>query len=151
MKHLLTTLVLFFVGSMAAFGSYNFLRITTVDGDVYYFNFEREPEISLQSDGLKVTVSDTEPTAFTFENFSHFDFTDEDPTVVDGPSVNMGWNAGTLTLYNLAPGTDVTLYTLDGLTVIHRQASGSFTLDRNTLPRGVYILKAGNFSVKIAI
>lgn len=151
MKHLLTTLALFLVGSIAAFGSYNFLRITTVDGDVYYFSFEKEPEISIQSDGLKVTMADSEPTSFSFENFSHFDFTDEDPTAVEGPTLNMGWNAGTLTLSDLAPGTIVSVYTLDGKEVLQQHVSGTFTLPRNSLPKGIYILKAGNFSVKIII
>lgn len=151
MKQLLTTFTLIIVGSIAAFGSSNFLRITTVNGDSYFFSFERDPEITIQSDGLSVTTNDDQPATFTFENFSHFDFVDADPTLVESPAINMIWNAGTLTLTGIEPGTTVTLYTLDGKTILRQRANGSFQLDRNSLPKGIYILKADNLSVKIAI
>ena len=151
MKHLLSTIALVLVGSIAAFGSYNFLRISTVEGDTYFFSFEKDPVVTVKADGLTVTTNDAEPASFSFANFSHFDFAEADSSNIDGPALNMGWNAGTLTLSDLPAATIVGLYTLDGKTIFQKAASGSFSLDRNSLPKGVYILKAGNFSVKLAI
>lgn len=151
MKQIITSFLLMALGCAGAFGAINSLRVVTTDGDSYVFSFEADPQISFETNVLKVTVDDANPSEFDIEEVDFFDFVENTESGVVDAKMTLNWDSRTLTLSNLEKDTQVSLYTLDGRCLLSRRASDSFTLSRDSLPKGVYILKANNFSVKIAI
>ncbi len=59
--------------------------------------------------------------------------------------------AGRVVLGNLAVGSHVAVFTLDGRTVLSAVAKGSYEIDLEAFEAGVYVISYNNRSLKIAV
>ena len=78
-----------------------------------------------------------------------------DPTGIDElleDPASLNFEDGVLVISNLKANASVGVYTLDGKPVkqLHAARTGTFRLSLSELPSGVYIVKAGTITYKIA-
>lgn len=151
MKHFLLSVLAIVAGTAAAFCGVDALRIHTGDGNTFCFAFDKSPEISFDGNGLTVTTADADAATFTFEQVTDFDFGEYEASGIGAPAVSAIWDGTTLSLSGLADGSAVRVYDLGGRLLLDKKASGTFKLDRSALPRGIYILRAGDFTVKFTL
>lgn len=151
MKHFLIAFLTIISFSLAADAAEIALRINQTDGKTVVFAFATNPEISFDGSGLVVEVPGESPASFAFDDVESFDFTDYSPTSAAAPATGISWNGATLTINGLGEDTTVMLYDISGRLIVKKNASGSFSLERSSLNHGIYILRAGDFTVKFTL
>lgn len=151
MKHFFTFLTLAVLGFVSAFGQ-NAIKLETVGGKTMLFALDAEPVMTFDNNTLKVTATSGDPVTISIDDVAFFTFVNADLSEVGKVDMEMTWDAGTLTLSGIDDSTPVDIYSLDG-SLISRGAptDGRFTLNPRQLQPGVYVLRAGNFAIKLKI
>ncbi len=158
-KKLITLLVLLFMlipVSTKAANPVITLVVLTKDKAEHYFALTDKPKVTFSGKKLKVTCSKASASAtFTLADVVRFTYKKLDPTGIDElveDPASLNFEDGVLVISNLKANASVGVYTLDGKPVkqLHAARTGTFRLSLSELPSGVYIVKAGTITYKIA-
>ncbi len=150
---LLATLLSTPVGMRAA-DKKNALIVLTKDKVQHQFLLSDKPNVTFEGKNLKVKYAKTSAT-FALSDVIRFTYKKVDPTGIDEPvaePTELGFEDGFLVISNIKAGTAVSVYTLDGKPVQQMKPArtGTYRLNLSQLPSGVYIVKAGTITYKIA-
>lgn len=155
MRKLLLTTALLIAGisAQAAEG----ITVYPALGEPVNFLFENEPEISFLADKLVVrTAQSKTPVEFEIDNISEITLGElsgiDAEAAAELKGITATAEAGAVTFSNIPKGTAVTVYTLDGrkaLTVM--TTDGTCRIDRSKPGTGIYIVRIGAFSTKVAL
>lgn len=132
------------------------LIVLTKDKAEHYFALSDKPQVSFSGKNLKVTCSKKSASAtFKLADVVRFTYKKIDPTGIDElveDPATLNFDDGVLVISNLKTDTSVGVYTLDGKPVKQLKAArtGTFRLSLSELPSGVYIVRAGTITYKIA-
>ena len=158
MKKILTILLLASflampVGIRAA-DKKNALVVLTKDKAQHQFLLTDKPNVTFEGKNLKVKVAKNTAT-FALTDVIRFTYKKVDPTGIDEPvaePAELSFDDGILVISNIKAGTVVSVYTLDGKPVQQMKPArtGTYRLNLSQLPSGVYVVKAGTITYKIA-
>lgn len=158
MKKILTILLLASflampVGIRAA-DKKNALVVLTKDKAQHQFLLTDKPNVTFEGKNLKVKVAKNTAT-FALTDVIRFTYKKVDPTGIDEPvaePAELSFDDGILVISNIKTGTVVSVYTLDGKPVQQMKPArtGTYRLNLSQLPSGVYVVKAGTITYKIA-
>lgn len=153
---LLVFLFMLVPASMRAANPVITLVVLTKDKAEHRFALSDKPKVTFEGKNLKVTCSKASASAtFTLTDVVRFTYKKVDSTgvdeLVDDPAT-MDFDNGVLVISNLKANATVSVYTLDGKPVRQLKAArtGTFRLNLSELPSGVYVVKAGTITYKIA-
>lgn len=153
-RHLLTTLVLFFV-SMMTFAQADTQRLVLwqKSGDKVYFDLTEEPETTFENGQLVIKTSKT-TAYYLLENVLRYTF-EGAMTAIDGPKLKPGevrfqQGSDQMAFDGLPDGTTLEVYSLDGKKLFTKQALGGqhTVLSLASHPAGTYIVKVGDATYK---
>lgn len=150
---LLGTLLATPVGMRAA-DKKNALIVLTKDMVQHQFLLTDKPTVTFEGKNLKVKASKTSAT-FALTDVIRFTYKKVDPTGIDEPVTDpteLSFEDGVLVISNIKAGTVVSVYTLDGKPIQQMKPArtGTYRLNLSLLPSGVYVVKAGTITYKIA-
>ena len=123
------------------------------NGDKVYFNLVEEPETTFENG--KLAIKTTKSTVYyQLENVLRYTY-DGDITDVVGPKlrpneIRFMQGKDQMAFDGLADGTELEIYSLDGMKLGTMQAKGGerTTVSFTNRPAGTYIVKVGNASYK---
>lgn len=153
MKKLFFTLAL--LGSLSGFAAQlepNAVRINLKDATKITLAFANEPEITFNTSGLTITTLSQDPYIFEFDDIDYVDF--EHLTAVDQIETNNLLFKATpqaIIIENAPDESTLAVYSLDGRTMLTTTFSGSYSIERNRLPKGIYIFKINKLTFKVSI
>lgn len=152
MKKLIIIAISMIAGWACAYAAEpNGLEVTLCDGATATVLFDANPELSFTGSKLVVTLPDRDGLTYELDAVESIVFkTVSGAEDIIADAITMQATAAGVTFGNLGVGTPVTVYDLQGRAVQCAVADGSFTLERSTLPRGVYIVKINNFTTKLS-
>lgn len=136
-------------------GEETMLTIWTIRGEQISYKFSEQPKVSYtQTDAVistgSFTINHPLPTIhkFTFESIS----TDIIPLRQPQDKGEMTMNGTILKFNSFKPKTSVTINSINGIRVMNETINnnGSLTLSLIPLPAGIYVVKAGDITYKIA-
>ena len=150
---LLATFLAMPVGIRAA-DKKNALVVLTKDKAQHQFLLTDKPNVTFEGKNLKVKVAKNTAT-FALTDVIRFTYKKVDPTGIDEPvaePAELSFDDGILVISNIKAGTVVSVYTLDGQPVQQMKPArtGTYRLNLSQLPSGVYVVKAGTITYKIA-
>ena len=143
----------------------NYSFTLVINGNSYVFNLAEKPVITYEGNELSVKV--TEPSANVEEQSTVREISVPVVEVqkIDLEKVNVSTETvgvetltgatafvnGQLQVSGLQPGSPVTVVTLGGKSVLNQKATadGEATIALQTLPKGVYIVRTANSSIKV--
>ncbi|MBR5038608.1 MAG: T9SS type A sorting domain-containing protein [Prevotella sp.] len=151
---LLVFLLMLIPVSVKAASAVNTLIVLTKDHVEHRFALTDKPKVTFEGKNLKVKGSKTSAT-FALSDVVRFTYKKIDPTGVDelkDEQTGLNFEDGVLVITNLKANSSVGVYTLDGKPVQQLKAvrTGTFRLSLSQLPSGVYVVKAGTITYKIA-
>ena len=158
-KKLITLLVMLLMlipTSMKAANPVVTLIVLTKDKAEHYFALNDKPQVSFEGKNLKVTCSKASASAtFARADVVRFTYKKMDPTGIDElveDPTTLNFENGVLIISQLKANSTVGVFTLDGKPVKQLKATrtGTFRLNLSELPSGVYLVKAGTITYKIA-
>lgn len=130
------------------------LVVTPTSGEPVTFIFDDKPEVSFLAGKLQiVTAKDDTPVTFDIDDIAaiSFDTTSGTDQLPAASTICCRSNASEITFYNIPAGTPAAVYTATGMQVLATVAHDTLTLDRSAFASGVYIVKIGTFTAKIAL
>lgn len=132
----------------------NALIVLTKDKALHQFLLSDKPTVTFEGNNLKVKVSKNTAT-FALTDVIRFNYKKVDPTGIDEPvaePTELGFEDGVLVISNIKAGTIVSVFTLDGKPIRQMKPArtGTYRLNLSQLPSGVYVVKAGTITYKIA-
>ena len=121
-------------------------------GEKVYFDLAEEPVTTFE--GSQLVIKTTKTTVFyQLENVLRYTYEGIKSGVDLMPgerSVSISREADVVTFYNLPQGTTVSLYSANGMLIEQQTTDGqSHTLSVKNRPSGVYLVKAGNETIKL--
>ncbi len=142
-------------GSWATDYAYT-LVVNLTNGDKVSYLFENSPFAMIEGDDLKITeVATMQEVVFPISDLINMTFEREEipdgiKPLLDAGKVAFGLTRSTLDAYGLEPGTELFIYDADGKLMIAGNSGSSreASLDISSLEKGVYVVKAGNYSFK---
>lgn len=153
---LLVFLLMLVPSSMRAADPVMTLIVLTKDKAEHHFALSNKPKVTFEGKSLKVTCSKASASAtFNLADVIRFTYKKVDPTGIDElieDPTTLNFDDGVLVISNLKANATVGVYTLDGKPVKQLKAAhtGTFRLNLSELPSGVYVVKAGTITYKIA-
>jgi len=127
------------------------LVITQKDGSETVFLLSSHPVITFSGKDMVITSNNT---TITIPMASVVNYaTNEDPASISPLSADLPeYRNGSIVFSGLVRGAEVRVYRVDGSLVSSQQAdsSGHATVSIATLPKGVYIVRTPNSSMKIS-
>ena len=135
--------------------SLNALNVIMTDGSQATFYLDQKPQVLFQG-GYLVIKTKTSDSWFYMSGIQRFTYDlyeeDEDGiNVPDGDPSGFNYKDGVILMSKLKKNAAVGIYTPDGKKL--RQCAvnndGTCRLSLSTLPKGVYLIKAGNVTYKI--
>lgn len=132
----------------------NALVVLTKDKAQHQFLLTDKPNVTFEGKNLKVKVAKNTAT-FALTDVIRFTYKKVDPTGIDesvAEPAELSFDDGILVISNIKAGTVVSVYTLDGKPVQQMKPArtGTYRLNLSQLPSGVYVVKAGTITYKIA-
>lgn len=130
------------------------LRVTPRSGTPVTFLFDDQPQITFLAGNLKIVTSgQNEPVTFELDDIDSIDFPSASglSEPADTGGIRFTTDAAGVHFFNLAPQSNVEVYTLCGAIADSRTADGEFHLLRADHKRGVYIVKINQFVTKISL
>ena len=155
MKKSVLTFALLFVVSLAFAASQPpVLVITTKDQVQHEFRLSDKAQVTFEGSSLVVTAPNLSST-YPLSDVLRFNYKDVDPSGIDTIHDNdaqIDYENGTLILTHLKRNAIVGIYDAAGKLVRQMKAgrAGTYRLSIEQLPFGVYIVKAGTTTFKIA-
>lgn len=139
------------------------LHIHTTSHGIITLMLDEEPELTFNDDrSITVEVKsnpEAEPVSISFDEVETCQYGDKDDyddsgidaaTSNEGITVKIGTDAVVIT--GLTAGIAVEVYDISGMRVTGATAAeGNFTLRRDSLGNGVYIIRAGSFVTKLSL
>lgn len=138
----------------------SFLNVWTIDGMCIRTPLQERPSLTYsQDDSILVKTNDRE-CYFAIKDIVKITLADENE-IVENTSTTTGWDTPIdkidihpsdegMDFYNLPANTVVRIYTVSGLLIQTYLLTGSkFTMDRNSLNKGIYIVEINNMIFKI--
>ena len=133
------------------------LMVLTKDNVQHQFVIaEVRPQVTFEGNSLKVTCARESASAmFALSDVVRFTYIKVDVDGVDEQQCDpagVNFENGMLVISQLEADASVCIYTTDGRLVQQLKArrSGTYRLSLSQLPHGVYLVKAGNTTYKIA-
>lgn len=143
MKNLIIFLFCALFG-FSAFAADTFLTINLKDGKKETYAFSKKPVMTFDAETLTIKTTDLE-TTYQRADICHFNFVDEGSEGVDeilsGSDVVYSYRDYVFS----CEGHAIEVYNLSGV----RMLSGSDSLSLESLPAGVYLVKAANQTIKV--
>ena len=135
--------------------SLNALKVMQKDGTELTFYLDQKPQVLFQGDYLVVKTETSQTWFFMYwiQRFT-YDLYEEDEdgiNVPDGDPSGFNYKDGVILMSKLKKNAAVGIYTPDGKMLRQFTANndGTCRLSLSTLPKGVYLIKAGNLTYKI--
>lgn len=130
-----------------------YLVLEYKDHTLVSFGMEQQPKIVFQDGKLVVTATSGDTKETTMEQIARYFFSDK-PLGIDHAERNTQRPVsaeGHVRYQGLQPKAVVSVFALNGQQVARYTADtqGCLDIDLNSLPRAVYILRAGNNSIKV--
>ena len=123
-------------------------------GEKVYFDLNDMPETTFEN-GMLVIKTNNASVQYHLENILRYTFEGTGNTGINlqpsERSISISQNGDEVTMRNLSEGTTVSIYAANGTLLEQRTVSGRspFTLSVAQHPAGVYIVKAGNETIKL--
>lgn len=162
MKHFYTLILMLFIAATSqAASTYSSVGIYMYDGSTHYVTMENGMTASLDGPALKF-VSARGVITYPLDEVRHWTFSTEpgdangwtgiDGTVSDQNSVKVVYTGTEITFYGMEKDSLISLYAIDGRLVRKVRCNGyaSITIDLDSFSEGVYIVRYGSHSLKIA-
>lgn len=128
-----------------------YLVLNTSDGQ-QVIALADNPVMTISGDVLKVTVGGVEKVSTSLANVKNYSFQEQRATAIseilaDGYNLSQGH----VFMNNVKAGETITVYSADSRRVSAQRAAadGRVDIDLTTLPKGVYIVKTPNTSIKV--
>lgn len=141
--------VVMFVATLSAYADDACIVIKQKSGNETILELSANPIITFSGEDMVVTSSLTTiaiPLA-DVDSYTAYDATTGIRPLTDAPQ----FANGHVLFSGLAKGSDVRIYTADGRLVSHQQAdaSGHAAVSLDSLPKGVYVIRTPDNSIKI--
>lgn len=151
-------ILLFFVCAALALGANAAEEGFTVEltqGEPLTFLFEAEPEVQFSGTRIVVTTKDASPVTFEIDNVAAINFGDATgiaPIHKGNSGLRVEADGQTITISGIGSQKEAALYGLDGKQLRRLMvADGRCIVNRQTLEKGVYIIRIAHNSIKITI
>ena len=134
------------------------LVVLTKDNKQHEFRLAgNRPQVKFEGTSLRVIISSKSEAEFAISDIIRFSYTNRDPSGIDDLTIDynpteIGFQEdGVLVISQLKEGSVVSIYSMDGKTIMKFMAkhTGSCRLNLSPLPKGVYIVKADTITYKI--
>ncbi len=137
------------LGSFAGNPGVTFLL---TNGEKVSFIFLAKPVVSVTSDGIKVSATESSDVSYLFSEVDRFYFEDDIVTGIEGVKTEtkatpvFSCENGVVSVCGLAAAEQVSVYSINGNKVAGAKAdqTGSTHVDINHVPAGVYVVSAGS-------
>lgn len=134
-----------------------FLVLTQTDGTITNIALSDAPTMTTVNDSLKVKAANQDITV-ALADVKDYHFNSEQETTginavnVESSTTQLTINNGVVTFNGLKKGYRVIIATIDGRVIAENKANAqSLTVDLNNYGRGIYVIKALDRSLKVAI
>lgn len=163
MKKLLFFIITFMICASASFAAITALHIHTASQGVITLLLENEPELTFNDDRSITVEVKADPTAapvsISFDDVQSCDYGEKDKysgvakTDVDsGDAICVKIGAEAVVFTGIADNAQVEVYNISGFRVISKASvDGAFTLRRDAVGHGVYIVRIGKFVTKLSL
>lgn len=163
MKKLLFFIITFMICASASFAAITALHIHTASHGVITLLLEDEPELTFNEDRsitVEVKADPTaEPVSISFDDVQSCDYGEKDKysgiTKTDanpGDAICVKIGAEAVVFTGIADNAAVEIYNISGNRVISEaSADGAFSLRRDIVGHGVYIVRIGKFVTKLSL
>ncbi|MGN0222593.1 MAG: T9SS type A sorting domain-containing protein [Muribaculaceae bacterium] len=152
MKTLLLAAICLMASAIGQASVVDCLEVVLTSGPCATFLFDRQPEITFVDSKLQITTADDSSVAYDLDDVVDIQFKTFDSTLAaDLQSITITATGEGIVVANLPADSSVAVYDLNGRAIIQAVASESFTISRQDLGRGVYVLKINNFATKITL
>lgn len=151
-------------GQAATPTTFNVVNINRVDGETERLLIDAKLDISLSDEGTLLLVHPEITVEYQIEEVETITFDRDDSfsglyegdhqSGINAPEIAEGETIISVSHEEIrvSGGKDIELYDLKGVKVATRKAEGGITvLPTTTLPEGIYIVKAGNSTLKIKL
>lgn len=132
---------------------HNALVLEKMDGAEVVFMFDKRPVITFDGDNIYVESEGFKAShPLQDVNGYHFDVmtTDISELMSDKKQAPIVRRSGRiLEFYNLSDNTEILVFGIDGVPVMRR--TGCCTIDLSRQPKGIYIVKVGESTIKIVL
>lgn len=164
MKKLITFLFIL-CGFCMAHAALTALHIHTASRGVITLLLADEPVLTFNDDRSMTietpSAPDTEPIKLDFDDIETCEYGDTNDYESDAienvnddntPAITVLLTSSSVTFGNLSDDATVEVYSINGTLALKATPTAeSFTIDRSTLPHGVYIVRIGKFVTKLSI
>lgn len=149
-KILMTMMALLMAATAIAAPKY--VRVTPKTGDAVMFGFDKQPEISMLADGIKISATGETPVSFKFDEVDAVGFPETTQVAeLEAKSIVVNAYADRVTFANIPEGSGLRLFNLGGQLVKAYPDAPEITLYKADFAQGVYIAVIGNTSFKIIL
>lgn len=146
----LFTLVALLLGGAMAYASPDAMQIELNTGEPVVFHLSQSPEVSFVGDIVK--IKSTQPDSnveFEIDDVKSINFIENSSVEeIDAAAIVVKSTPAELIISNLPEKSVVGIYSVDGRCVASAIVTGEYTVDKSSLPHGVYVVRANNFVTK---
>jgi hypothetical protein len=154
MKKLLFALALMIAAVAQSVYGASGLRVVPLSGESVIFLFDEQPEMSFDGTTLKITTASEQPISFEMDDVDYVDFVNQSrvtSVAATESGIKVSAVPGQITFSGISSTDQVCVYSLDGRVVMQPSVDSQFVINRGDLPAGIYIVRIGRFTTKIAI
>ncbi len=127
------------------------LVIWQKDGSKVSYNLDEQPKTTFTADDLVITTATT-TINYPLSKIQRYTYEGAQLSVqnVKEPGISITHNGNNIIVKGLPKGKSVTINRVDGIQLIAKRSDGSarLTLSLNSLPAGVYMIKADEITYK---
>ena len=144
----LFTLVALLIGGIMAYATPDALQIELNTGEPVVFHLSHSPEVSFVGDIVKIKSSQPDSNV-EFDDVKAINFIQNSSAEeIDVSAIIVRSTPTELVISKLPEKSVVGIYSVDGRCVASSVVTGEYTVDKSSLPHGVYVVRANNFVTK---
>ena len=144
----LFTLVALLIGGIMAYATPDALQIELNTGEPVVFHLSHSPEVSFVGDIVKIKSSQPD-SSVEFDDVKAINFIQNSSAEeIDVSAIIVRSTPTELVISKLPEKSVVGIYSVDGRCVASSVVTGEYTVDKSSLPHGVYVVRANNFVTK---
>lgn len=146
----LFTLVALLIGGIMAYATPDALQIELNTGEPVVFHLSHSPEVSFVGDIVKIKSSQPDSNVeFEIDDVKAINFIQNSSAEeIDVSAIIVRSTPTELVISKLPEKSVVGIYSIDGRCVASSVVTGEYTVDKSSLPHGVYVVRANNFVTK---
>lgn len=132
----------------------NALKVVTRSGDPVLLLFSQKPQVQFSGTSLTVSAENPDFTqTYAIDDVDRFEFVGAtvgiDAPEATQPEITLSRSGSVLTVDNLPEQSSLTLYAIDGRTLLSTRASGQYSISLSDFTPGVYVLRVNKNVIKI--